>query len=305
MPYSLINTPALGYDLVRLAQGAQVSRVLRVALAAGPGELARLSSRHLGDRRVGWERLVVRGGQEGVGSALKLADQALERAFAGDHGTSTMLLRRLERAALGNLPALVRLLGHDILDWTWLHSGDLAVQDPDHALAFEVLADAAASAYCAERLDDGVRRTMVGPFLAARVEQSGPTGEAGTGHPAVDALLAEVAASDAAVRDSWRAGVDAVRPGTATWAPAMHQATWALHVTDRLRVAADAQLAMVVAFHEAGFDHLDAAYGVWNALSGAVQATVAADLLSETDFHRLTAVWSRVTGGDVRPESIR
>ncbi len=74
----------------------------------------------------------------------------------------------------------------------------------------------------------------------------------------------------------------------------MHQATWAIHLSDRLRPAADAQLAAVAAFTQAGFDARDAAYGVWNALSGAVHATVAADLLPEAEHTVLTAVLTAV-----------
>ena len=292
MPYSLVNVPALGYDLVRLPHGEQVARVLRVALSSGPDELARLADHHRGaSRALRWDQVLGGRQHEGLRAALRLADTPLERAVAGDSGSSGVLLRRLERAAIGDLPALERVLRHDILEWTWLRSGDLAVQDPDHALACDVLADAAASAYCAEHLDDETRRAMAAPFLAARLPSDGSTGLGD-----VDDLLAAVATSNEPARAAWRRAVDAVRPGTVTWAPAMHQATWAVHLADRLRLAASAQLAAVVAFREGGFEVRDAAYGVWNALSGAVQATVAADLLPDADRARLTAVWVRVRG---------
>jgi hypothetical protein len=290
VPYSIVNVPALGYDLVRLPHGEQVARVLRVALSCGPDELGRLAERHPGQSRAPrWDQVLGGRRHEDMRAALRLADRALERAVAGDSGSSSVLLRRLERAAIGDLPALERVLRHDILDWTWLRSGDLAVQDPDHARACDVLADAAASAYCSENLDDETRRALAGPFLAARLISDGPTGVGD-----VDALLGAVATSNEPARAAWRRAVDAIRPGTVTWAPAMHQATWAVHLADRLRLAADAQLAAVVAFREGGFEARDAAYGVWNALSGAVQATVAADLLPEADHARLTAVWVRV-----------
>ena len=291
MPYSLVNVPALGYDLVRLPHGEQVARVLRVALSSGPDELARLTDHHRGvSMAPRWDQVLGGRQHEGLRAALRLADTALERAVAGDSGGSSgVLLRRLERAAIGDLPALERVLRHDILEWTWLRSGDLAVQDPDHALACDVLADAAASAYCSEHLDDETRRAMAAPFLAAGLPSDGSTGLGD-----VDDLLAAVATGNEPARAAWRRAVDAVRPGTVTWAPAMHQATWAVHLADRLRLAASAQLAAVVAFREGGFEARDAAYGVWNALSGAVQATVAADLLPDAGRARLTAVWVRV-----------
>ena len=295
MPYSLVNIPALGYDLVRRPHGEQVALVLRVALASGPDQLGPLAARHPGSLRdARWADVVTEGAStESVRSALGLADLALERAQAGDVSSSSVLLGRLELAALGNLPALERVLRHDILDWTWLHSGDLAVQDPDFAKAADVLLDAAASAYSSQRLSDERRRAMAAPFLAAR-----PETPASTGHDVVDALLDDIAGSDAAARGSWRAAVEAGRPGTRRWAPSMHQATWALHLSDRLRPAADAQLAAVGAFRDGGFDARDAAYGVWNAVSGAVQAAVAADLLADDDHRVLTRVWCAVRAGN-------
>jgi hypothetical protein len=225
--------------------------------------------------------------------ALGLAGRAVVHAQAGDPTVSNVLLRRLELAALGDLPALERILRRDVLDWTWLHSGDLSVQDPDFALACDVLLDAAASAYRSRHLSDHGRRVMAAPFLAARLPEPGPTG-----HPRVDELLEELASSNEADRERWRQAVEVQRPGTRTWAPAMHQATWAVHLSDRLRLAADGQLAAVAAFRDGGFDARDAAYGVWNAVSGAVQASVAADLVGDDDLRVLTTVWATVRGAD-------
>jgi hypothetical protein len=290
VPYSLVNVPALGYDLVRLPHGEQVAQVLRTALAAGPQELALLAARHPGEaREPRWDEVLGRGGEESMHAALDLAGQAVGHAQAGDAASSRVLLRRLEMAALGDLAALERILRHDILDWTWLHSGDLSVQDPDFSRACDVLLDAAASAYRSRHLSDHRRRVMAAPFLASRVVAS-PT----TGHPAVDGLLEQVSRCTEADRDRWRRAVEANRPGTRTWAPAMHQATWAVHLADRLRLAADGQLAAVAAFRDGGFDARDAAYGVWNAVSGAVQASVGADLVSEQDHRVLTTVWASV-----------
>lgn len=299
MPYSLVNTPALGYDLVRLPHGDQVCTVLRVALASGPEDLARFAARHRGTARSGrWHQALAHGGPESVRSTLGPADQALEGAQAADAASSGLLLRRLEQAAVGDLPALARLLRHEILDWTWLHSGDLAVQDPDHALGCDVLADAAASAYCSERLGDATRRAMAAPFLAARLGTPERPGDTLTGHPEVDALLRSVGGSDEARRLAWRRAVEQMRSGMLGWAPAMHQATWALHLSDRLRLAADAQLAAVQAFRDGGFETRDAAYGVWNAVSGAVHAMLAADLLPEGEHATLTAAWTVVRASD-------
>lgn len=293
MPYSLVNAPALGYDLVRLPHGEQVADVLRTALACTADHLGALAARHPGPDRVErWAAVLDRGAREGIRENLVLADRALELALTGDGTASALLLRRLERAALGDVAGLDRLIRHDVLDWTWLRSGDLAVQDPGAAEACDVLADAAASAYCSERLPDAVRRTMAAPYLAAGLDLSGSPSP----HPAVQAVLDVLVGADGPARQAWRQAVDDVRPGTTGWAPAMHQASWAVMLADRLRLAADAQMQAVRAFRAAGFDGRDASYGVWNAVSGVVQATVASDLLPEPDRQRLVAVWTRVHG---------
>jgi hypothetical protein len=293
VPYSLVNAPALGYDLVRLPHGEQVADVLRTALGCSPDHLGALAARHPGPARVErWSTVLERGAREGVRDTLVLADRALELALTGDGTSSAVLLRRLERAALGDVAGLDRLIRHDVLDWTWLRSGELAVQDPGAAEACDVLADAAASAYCSERLDDTLRRSMAAPYLGAGLDLAGGPSP----HPGVRTVLDMLVGTDGSTRRAWRKAVDEVRPGTRGWAPAMHQAGWAVMLADRLRTAADAQMQAVQAFRAAGFDARDASYGVWNAVSGVVQATVAADLLPERDRQRLVAVWTRVQG---------
>jgi hypothetical protein len=137
---------------------------------------------------------------------------------------------------------------------------------------------------------------MATPYLTARLRMLDD--DPGTGHAQVDRLVTALAQTDADTRDAWRAAVDELRPGTTLWAPAMHQATWALHLSGRLRLAADAQMAALAAFRAGGFAPRDAAYGVWNAISGAVQASAAADLLPEADRRTLMRVWERVHGED-------
>jgi hypothetical protein len=288
--YSLVNAPALAYDLVRLPHGLQAGQVVRTALACGPDELSALAARHPGPHRAHrWGEVMVAGSREPLRRTVHLADEAVGSALAGDTATSTALVRRLERAALGDVAALDRMLRHDVLDWTWLACGDIAVQDPEASAACDVLADAAASAYCSEVLDDATRRSMAAPYLATR-----PSPPRLTGHEVVDAALSHLAGTDEEGRRRWRRAVDQQRPGTATWAPAMHEATWALSLAGRLRLAADAQLAAAEAFSAAGFTPRDAAYGVWNAVSGSVQALVAADLLPGPDADLLLACWRRV-----------
>jgi hypothetical protein len=89
--------------------------------------------------------------------------------------------------------------------------------------------------------------------------------------------------ADAAV-GYWAAGVLPPlvrRPERRPWATAMHEASWAAHVSRRTRALATAQLHAVRAFLDGGFDLHDGAAGVWNALAGCVQGLAMGDLLDE------------------------
>ncbi len=292
MTYSVVGGPALGFDLARLDGGVQVAAVVRIALAAGPAELERLAACHPGaGPREEWRRAYVEPAAEpdSVVTTLPLAGNAITEAAVGE----TALLRRLESSLLGDVHALDRMIRRDVLDWTWLHSGAVAAQDPTASLAADVLADAATSAYLRDRLDGELRRAMAAPFLRAGLP---PAPDLETGVPELDRRLATFAACDETARDAWRGSVDRLRRHTAEWAPAMHQATWAISLSERLRLSCDAQLAAVIAFARAGFDARDAAYGVWNAWSGTVQASVVADLLAAPDEAILLRTWHAAQG---------
>lgn len=289
----MVGGPALGFDLARLAGGHQVAAVLRTALACGPEQLEALAARHPGGgRRTEWRRSWLPAADTAaLVDDLPLAGAALHQAAAGE----TALLRRLETSLLGDVHAVDRLIRSDILDWTWVRDGAVAVQDPVAAAAADVLFDAAVSAYLRDGLDPALRRALAGPYLrAVGPHRSAPP--VPTGMARVDERTQVLGASDEAARAAWRRAVEELRVHTAQWAPAMHQATWALSLTDRLRDALDAQLAGVVAFRDAGFTARDAAYGVWNAWSGVVQAGVVDDLLPAADADVLLRPWRAVHG---------
>lgn len=288
MAYSVVGGPALGFDLARLTGGAQVAGVVRVALAATPEDLDRLAERHPGPGvREEWRRAYVPTVEtESVVATLPLAGAALEEAAAGE----TALLRRLESSLLGDVHALDRMIRRDVLDWTWLHGASVAAQDPVASLAADVLVDAATSAYLRDQLDPELRRAMAVPFLRSGLSVP----DLVTGIAELDERLALLAAADEQLRQTWRRVVDDVRVHTAEWAPAMHQATWALSLSERIRAACDAQLAGVMAFASGGFTARDAAYGVWNAWSGTVQASLVTDLLAERDAAVLLRAWNTV-----------
>jgi hypothetical protein len=295
MSYSVVGGPAIGFDLTRLAGGRQVAAVLRTALAVRPDDLDRLADRHPGPApRSEWRR-ACEYADDAAASMRRtrpLVGPALDSGTAGE----TALLNRLETGLLGDRHALDRLIRHDVLDWTWLHSGPVAVQDPDASAAADVLVDAAVAGYLRGRLPEKVRRSMATPFvrtgIAAR-DETAPTPLA-----PVDRALAVVADADDDVRRRWRAVVDELRVHTAQWAPAMHQATWAVMLAERLRLGCDAQLAGVIAFGRAGFTSRDAAYGVWNAVAGVILALVVSDLLPATDSAVLLRPWRAVYGED-------
>lgn len=289
MTYSLVGAPAVGFDLSRLAGGPRVAAVLRTALAADASVVSALAARHPGPVRAAWWDACTARPAEPLGSVLPDVAPQL-----GDAAASGVLLHRLESGLLGDLAALDRLVRHELLDWSWIHAGPVSAQDPLAAEAADVLVDAAAAAYAGDEVEADARRAMTLPFLGAKVplhDESVPVGVED-----VDVRLDRLAHADEEVRAAWRSVVDARRRSTARWAPAMHQATWALAVADRLRPAFDAQMAAVDAFARAGFTAHDAAYGVWNALSGVVQAAMVGDLLPAADADVLLAPWRAVHG---------
>jgi hypothetical protein len=166
--------------------------------------------------------------------------------------------------------------------------------------AADVLADAAVGHWAAEVLPPLVRRELTAPF--ARAVAGGLVAPPAIGTdlgPASDdlvALLASVRRLDDAGRAAWRAAVDEGRAEHRPWASAMHEASWAAHVSDRTRALATAQLHAVQAFVDGGFDTSDGASGVWNAVAGCVQGTTMADLLGEGSLAVLMAPWRRVSG---------
>src|SRR6478736_2639496 len=243
MGYSVIGAPALGFDLARLPGGSQVAEVLRVAIAAGPETVERLADAH-----------------PGAGAREQWRRACLEPAAATDSLRDALPLAgaAIEEAAAGETALLRRLEAN-------------------------VLVDAATSAYLREELPGDLRRAMAAPYVRAAVTGADDSGALTTGVPEVDDRLTTLAGTDGPTREAWRRVVDELRVHTAQWAPAMHQATWALSLSERLRTACDAQLAGVVAFDRGGFTAHDAAYGAWNAWAGVLQATTVSDLLSATD----------------------
>jgi hypothetical protein len=101
---------------------------------------------------------------------------------------------------------------------------------------------------------------------------------------------------DEAGRTALRATVSVLRPPNTEWSAAMHEASWAALTTGRIRAAASAQLLAVRSFRSGGLDATDGAEGVWNMISGYLQATVVSDVLSNDVRDLLSTPWLRAIG---------
>src|SRR3954468_7748005 len=121
--YSLVSATALGFDLVRLSAGEQVAAVVLAALKSDRDDLVRLAEHHPGpDRHTRWEHVRAAGAAERAQAALALAVPAFDLALAGEVAASNAVLHRLERALVGDLDGLERLVRYDALERTWIGS---------------------------------------------------------------------------------------------------------------------------------------------------------------------------------------
>jgi hypothetical protein len=286
VPYSLVSAATLGFDLVRLPAGRSVATVLLAGLGADARALASVAGVHPGRGLARDERgvLAVRSRK-----ARELAASVphVRRAAEGAGDRAAVLVAQLERGTIGDAPTLERLLRDDVLGPEHVARGFLSDDEWDEAAG--VLADAAVGHWAAGVLPPLVRRELTGPLDRGLVA-SAPV------DPALAELLDAVRGLDAAGRDAWRAAVDEARADRRPWATAMHEASWAGHVSGRTRTLAAGQLHAVRAFLDGGFDLHDGAAGVWNALAGCVQGTAVADLLDEQALAVLQTPWRRVSG---------
>ena len=115
--------------------------------------------------------------------------------------------------------------------------------------------------------------------------------------PPVDAtltgLLDAVRGLDAAGRAAWRAAVDEGRAEHRPWAAAMHEASWAGHVSGRTRTLAIGQLHAVQAFLDGGFDLHDGASGSGTPSRDACRAPLSATCCPRP---RCRCCWRRGSG---------
>ncbi|MEV4514947.1 hypothetical protein AB0K00_39045 [Dactylosporangium sp. NPDC049525] len=282
--YSLVSAPVLGFDLSRLQGGSAAADVLLRGLSLTQSDLDAVASARADDD---WDRV----------DLWRDVDAAAQerRAVNADAGA----LAVVERAPLGTLDGLLHCLRYDILDWTWGNRPAQATmptpqvraprqrQSEVASKATGVLSDAAAAAYLRELLTDESRRRLSAPYTAAM--RALPEREHDLGPQADDLrqMLTRVGSLSPAEMRQLNKVTDTSRPGLTDWAPAVHSASWAVFLSGRVRAGAAAQLLLVQAMDRSGVPVSDRAGGVWNLLSGAVQALMVRDLLDSTTARRL------------------
>lgn len=288
--HSLVNAPTVGYDLARLPTGAAVATVLLETLAAAPRErefvdLSAFDPAAADDprRAAAWLEVSALMPSRKVDEALTAAKQVLDDALA------TMQLRAhelepvaagLARAYFGGLPELMRLLRDDIL-----------LDAPAHVVA--LACDALAAAFGGRNLPDDVRHQLGAPWIAA--SRSLPAIPADLGPFATEVAsvldrLPVLTAPQAVVLAEASASVET------DWSRRMHDAAWAAYLSGRLRPAAAAQFQAVRGLRAAGVTAEQAASGVWNAVSGCLQAVVLHDMLDEVTHGVLVGPWETAMG---------
>jgi hypothetical protein len=296
VPYSLVSAATLGFDLVRLPAGRSVAEVLLAGLGADGSGLTAVAAAHPGEGLDREQRGVLAVRSRRAREMAVGVPHVRDAAAAGDR--ASVLVEQLERGTIGDAPTLERLLRDDVLGAE--HTAAAALEPGELARAADVLADAALGHWAAGVLPPLVRRELTGPF--DRVLDRGavvplPVGtDLGAAGDDVAALLDAVRALDESGRADWRTAVDEGRADHRPWATAMHEASWAAHVSGRTRALAAAQLHAVQAFLDGGFGVSDGAAGAWNALAGVVQGTAMADLLDDRSIAVLRAPWLRVAG---------
>ena len=277
--YSLVSAPVLGFDLTRLEGGPAAAEVLLRALRLKSGDLSVLA-----------ERLP----DEDVRGPLWVEVESAARRMPSLKGMSkddpAKNLALVERAPIGSVDSLLTCLRYDVMSWTWEGAGRDARQSDEAAAATALLCDAAVASYLREVLDDETRRRLGAGWVAAvRKLPVGAPIDMGPHHYTVSALLDRLRTLRLEDRERVSAAADDARRNTAGWSPAVHSASWAAYLSDRVRTAAAAQMLLVQAVDTAGIPLADRAGGVWNMLSGAVQALVVRDLLDTATAHRLLA----------------
>jgi hypothetical protein len=277
--YSLVSAPVLGFDLTRLGGGSATAEVMLRALRLGLGDLPVLAERlpHEDLRGPLWVE-------------VESAARRMPTLKGVENGDPAGALALVERAPIGSVDALLTCLRYDVMAWTWHGTGRDAQQSEQAAAATALLCDAAVASYLREVLDESTRRMLGAGWVSAlRKLQAGAPIDLGPHHYAISSLLDRLRSIRPNDLARLVASTEDARRNAGGWSPAVHSASWAAYLSDRVRTAAAAQMLLVQAIDTASIPLADRAGGVWNMLSGAVQALVVRDLLDTATAHRLLA----------------
>lgn len=294
--YSLVNAPTIGYDLTRLPTGAAVATVLLEALAlhTPTGEWADLSAfdpAAISDPRRASAWLEVSSLtpavhlDEALSVVKQVVDEAAQSLMRRGHGFESAhdlqaALSGVNHAYFGGLHDLLRLLRYDLLE-----------EAPSHVVA--MASDAIAAAYHGRRLADDVRHLLGASWIgAARTLPAIPAdlGPFGADVRTVLDKLPLLTAPQIVVLAEAAASLES------DWSRRMHDAAWAAYLSGRLRAAATAQFQAVRGLRASGVDAASAARGVWNAVSGCLQAVTLHDLLDDVTYGVLVGPWEAALG---------
>jgi hypothetical protein len=294
----LVSAATLGFDLVRLPAGRLVADTVLTGLLADAGALDRLAAVHrsvgLGPEQRGVLAVRARKARE-LAAAVPSVRGTGAQARAGGADRAAVLVAQLEQGTIGDAPTLERLLREDVLGAEHPVLG--AVDEATAEAATDVLADAAVGWWAAGVLPPLVRRELTEPLERAGLPAADPaTIDLGPASDGLRSFLAGLRDLGDADRVAWRIAVDAGRDAHRPWAAAMHEASWAAHVSGRTRVLATAHLFAVQAFLDGGFDGRDGASGILNAVAGRLQGTEMVELLAASPFAVLTAPLARLAG---------
>jgi hypothetical protein len=271
---SLISASTIGFDLSRMDGGPATAELLADLLPVRTAEWAALGERL---PRESVTRSTARA------RALGQADQRPSiRDLAGVDPDSAV--RVLQNAPIGTLTGLLDCLRTDVLVPDRDEPGGGTPAPP---AVVSMATDAVCATYLRELLGPRERRALAAGWLAARRLLPERPDDLGPQHQAVDQLLSTVRTLRPEGLRALSEAADTMRAGSGDWAGAMHSATWAVHVSGRVRAAAAAQFRLVQAIDLGGVPVAERAAGVWNVLSGAVQAVMVRDLADGDAVHQL------------------
>jgi hypothetical protein len=284
--YSLLGASLLGFDLVRRPGGGAVASLLVEALALGPSSLPVLAE----GEAVGFlDPELPSPDHRGLGDVLGEVTRLVAAGRAGE------ALTLVEQAPVAGLGELLRFVREDVFEWAWESGPDGPVQDVETRRAVAVVCDAVVAAYHAEGTSRALHAQLLEPWALARGRLGPLTADLGPCSSGVLDLLHGVAALE---HDGLAQLIDLSRSVRrhGPWGPAMHAASWAAYLADRVRPAACAQLLAARAVSQLDVDTAATAGGAWNLVSGAVQAAVVTDLLDDASRDRLLTPLTQLLG---------